>query len=444
MRTRFSKAAMRLGVSAEGGAGAVLGASDGVAGTFAASRLASRSSCSTTSLRNSPSAVKGRRSITRNASSGLWSDKVLSPAISLACSLSRVASRSRCGALCLNLGLNLGCLSKARLHRKVKRLIRNGNSRRAMPTRKKHATKARKPPRKSKMVKSKRLTPGQWFEKLVAVQARLRAPNGCPWDREQTHQSLRTYLIEEAYEVLEALESGNDAKFAEEMGDLLLQIVFHSQIAREEGRFTVAEVIREIHDKMIRRHPHVFGKIRAKDSAEVLRNWEQIKAEERRSRDNKNDSKSDESVPKETSLLDGVSHALPATLEGFQLTRKASRIGFDWEDAGGVFEKLLEETEELKKASKEQDHLRMEEELGDLLFAAVNLSRFLKIDPEIALKKANAKFSRRFREMERLARKNGQEFKDLPREEMETLWEAAKKGEGKPRLSELSGAETKQ
>src|SRR5437899_3270522 len=311
-----------------------------------------------------------------------------------------------------------------------------------MSTRKKHAKQARKAPRKK--AKSKQLTPAQWFEKLVAVQARLRAPNGCPWDREQTHRSLRTYLIEEAYEVLEALESGNDAKFAEEMGDLLLQIVFHSQIAREEGRFTVAEVIREIHDKMVRRHPHVFGETRAKDSAEVLRNWEQIKAEERRTSGNKGDSKPGDDLSKEGSLLDGVSRALPATLEGFQLTRKASRIGFDWEDAGGVFEKLLEETEELKKASKEQDHLRMEEELGDLLFAAVNLSRFLKIDPEIALKKANAKFSCRFREMERLARKNGQEFKDLPREEMETLWEAAKKGEGKLRLSELSGAETKQ
>src|SRR5436853_6257060 len=140
-----------------------------------------------------------------------------------------------------------------------------------MPTRKKHAKEARKAPRKSKEAKSKELTPGQWFEKLVAVQARLRAANGCPWDREQTHLSLRTYLIEEAYEVLEALESGNDAKFAEEMGDLLLQIVFHSQIAREAGRFTVADVIREIHDKMIRRHPHVLGKTRAKDSRKLLR-----------------------------------------------------------------------------------------------------------------------------------------------------------------------------
>src|SRR3989449_6651528 len=169
----------------------------------------------------------------------------------------------------------------------------------------KKQTKNRKNPRRrrAKPVKRRQATPGEWFEKLVAVQARLRAPGGCPWDREQTHESLRTYLIEEAYEVLGALESGNDAKFAEEMGDLLLQIVFHSQIAQEEGRFTVAEVIREIHDKMIRRHPHVFGKIRAKDSAEVLRNWEQIKAEERRSRDNKNDSNGGGKTPKETSLL---------------------------------------------------------------------------------------------------------------------------------------------
>src|SRR6266851_2835186 len=314
-----------------------------------------------------------------------------------------------------------------------------------MPTRQKQTKKAKKLRRRSgKPVKQKQLTPGQWFEKLVAVQARLRAPNGCPWDREQTHQSLRTYLIEEAYEVLEALESGNDAKFVEEMGDLLLQIVFHSQIAREEGRFTVAEVIREIHDKMVRRHPHVFGKTRAKDSAEVLRNWEQIKAEERLSSDKKRDSKTGDGVTEEVSLLDGVSRALPATMEGFQLTRKASRIGFDWEEAGGVFEKMREETVELKKALREQDHLKMEEELGDLLFAAVNLSRFLKIDPEIALKKANAKFSRRFRAMERMARKDGREFKDLRREEMEALWDAAKKPEGKPPSPAMNGAPSKQ
>jgi len=312
-----------------------------------------------------------------------------------------------------------------------------------MPTRKKRTKPGKKTRRKSNAAEHKRLTPGEWFEKLVAVQARLRAPNGCPWDREQTHQSLRTYLIEEAYEVLEALESGDDAKFAEEMGDLLLQIVFHSQIATEEGRFTVAEVIREIHDKMIRRHPHVFGETHAKDSNEVLRNWEHIKAEERRAGASKGDSKSAAAGPQEASLLDGVSRALPATLEGFQLTRKASRIGFDWEEAGGVFQKLAEEAEELKKATKEQDQVKIEEELGDLLFAAVNLSRFLKIDPEIALKKANAKFSRRFHEMEKLARENGGEFKDLPREEMEALWEATKRAEGKPRLPAMSGAQAK-
>jgi len=312
-----------------------------------------------------------------------------------------------------------------------------------MARRQKKARKARKTGRGGRPAKQKQLTPGQWFEKLVAVQARLRAPNGCPWDREQTHQSLRTYLIEEAYEVVEALESGNDAKFAEEMGDLLLQIVFHSQIAREEGRFTVAEVIREIHDKMIRRHPHVFGKTRAKDSAEVLRNWEQIKAEERSTAGKKGNSTGGEEVAGETSVLDGVSHALPATLEGFQLTRKASRIGFDWEEAGGVFEKLREETEELKKAWGGQDQPKMEEELGDLLFAAVNLSRFLKIDPEIALKKANAKFSKRFRSMEALARKNGRQFKDVSREEMEAFWETVKQSEGKPKLPAASGMPAK-
>jgi tetrapyrrole methylase family protein/MazG family protein len=272
------------------------------------------------------------------------------------------------------------------------------------------------------------------------VQARLRAPEGCPWDREQTHESLRTYLIEEAYEVLEAMESGNDAKFAEEMGDLLLQIVFHSEIAREEGRFTVADVIREIHDKMIRRHPHVFGETRAKDSAEVLRNWEQIKAEERRALARKAGMGADGGTAKETSLLDGVARGLPATMEGFQLTRKAARIGFDWEDADGVFEKMGEETEELRTALQAGEPGKTEEELGDLLFAAVNLARFLKVDPEIALKKANAKFSRRFRAMEKLARASGREFKNLPRDEMESLWDAAKKAEVRTELRERRGA----
>jgi tetrapyrrole methylase family protein/MazG family protein len=287
-----------------------------------------------------------------------------------------------------------------------------------MATKKRKTRKPRTPPAQ---------TAGEWFEKLASVQARLRAPDGCPWDREQTHASLRTYLIEEAYEVLEALESGDDAKFAEEMGDLLLQIVFHSQIAKEEGRFEVSDVIREVHDKMVRRHPHVFGEKRAKDSAEVLKNWEQIKKEERTAAAKK---KADNSTGKGTgSLLGGVSRALPAALEGFQLTRRAARIGFDWENVDGVIDKMSEETGELRQALDAKDAKRTDEEMGDLLFAAVNLARFLHIDPEIALKKANAKFSARFRGMEELAANSGKALANVPREQMEEFWETAKRAE---------------
>ena len=289
------------------------------------------------------------------------------------------------------------------------------------PKTKSRSTSSRKGSRKAP--KEEKLTAGEWFERLVALQARLRAPNGCPWDREQTHATLRTYLVEEAYEVLDAMKSGDDAKFAEEMGDLLLQIVFHSQIAAEQRRFTVADVIREVHEKMVRRHPHVFGEKRARDAAEVLRNWEQIKAQERR---RNGAAKNEENL---TSLLDGVPRTLPATLEGLQLTRKASRAGFDWDNAQGIFEKLREECAELRHASETKDAARVEEEMGDLLFAAVNLARFLQVDPEIALKNANAKFARRFREMERLSADNGRAFANVPRADKEKLWEAAKRGE---------------
>lgn len=233
------------------------------------------------------------------------------------------------------------------------------------PIRKKRAEQRKKTKRRTrKPAKAEKITPGDWFERLVAVQARLRAPNGCPWDREQTHESLRTYLIEEAYEVLEALDSGDDGKFAEELGDLLLQILFHSQIAREEGRFSVSDVIQEIHDKMVRRHPHVFGETRAKDSAEVLRNWEQIKAQERRSKDQQAEAKSGTRVEKEVSLLEGVSRSLPATLEGFQLTRRAARAGFDWENVTGIFEKMREETAELQGALGPQDRRESKKNWG--------------------------------------------------------------------------------
>jgi tetrapyrrole methylase family protein/MazG family protein len=296
-----------------------------------------------------------------------------------------------------------------------------------MGSRKKHSTKsAKRHAPAHQAAKPDRLSAGAWFEKLVALQRRLRAPNGCPWDREQTHTTLRTYLIEEAYEVLDALESGDDAKFAEEMGDLLLQVVFHAQIATEERRFSVADVIREVHEKMVRRHPHVFGAKRAKDSAEVLKNWEQIKTQER-------SQTSTGAMPAKTktpaSLLDGVPRTLPATLEGLQLTKKAARIGFDWSDLAGIFDKMREESAELQRAVETKDVCHIEEEAGDLLFAAVNVARFLKVDPEIALKRANAKFLRRFREMERLASNTGRKLEKVPRAEMEKLWESAKHNE---------------
>jgi MazG family protein len=267
----------------------------------------------------------------------------------------------------------------------------------------------------------KQLSAGDWFEKLVAIQKRLREPGGCPWDIEQTHQTLRTYLIEEAYEVLDAIESGQDDKFAEELGDLLLQVTFHSQIASETDRFNISDVIQSIHDKMIRRHPHVFGEVQAKDSEEVLRNWQKIKTQERIEKEG-----AAAGEPKPASALDGVPKSIPATLEGLQLTKKAARTGFDWQNVKGVFEKVREEATELEHTLEHGTAAEAEEELGDLLFAAVNLARFLHIDPEIALKRANGKFVRRFREMERIAATRGRKFEDVPRPEKESLWNTAK------------------
>jgi MazG family protein len=322
----------------------------------------------------------------------------------------------------------------------------------------------RKPIRKSKPAtsaprKSKSKFPhppnaGPAFQKLVALMSRLRAPGGCPWDREQSHSSLRTYLIEEAYEVLDALEAADNAKFAEELGDLLLQVLFHSQIAQEENRFDITDVIREIYEKMVRRHPHVFGTKRANTSAEVLRNWEIIKKEEQRAKSPKAPATAKKDSPE--SLLDGVPRALPALLEGYQLTRKAARVGFDWHNVDGIFEKLEEEARELREVlaranatpnssssqagpvkptragqgtASPEHSTRIESELGDILFVAVNLARFLKVDPEIAMKKASSKFSRRFREMERLARAQGTTFSKVPRPQMESLWEESKQSE---------------
>jgi len=266
---------------------------------------------------------------------------------------------------------------------------------------------------------------GQLFEALVALQARLRAPNGCPWDREQTHESLRTYLVEETYEVLDALESGDWYEFAGELGDLLLQVVFHAELAAEAGKFDIADVIERIHTKMVSRHPHVFGKVKARTSAEVLKNWEQLKAEERRAA-KKASGKSASQAAGAASVLDGVPRSLPALLEAHQLTRRAANVGFDWKNVQGLFEKLKEESRELRGALRSKDRSRHEEEVGDLLFVGVNLARFLGLDAEIALKRANRKFSERFREMERLAAADGKHLSALSAEELESLWNEAK------------------
>jgi MazG family protein len=290
----------------------------------------------------------------------------------------------------------------------------------------KKIVRKRKPARRPKS-KLKSTAVGPAFEKLVGVMSRLRAPGGCPWDREQTHATLRTYLIEEAYEVLDALDSTDDAKFAEELGDLLLQVLFHAQIAHEEHRFDITDVIRAIHDKMVRRHPHVFGDTTAKTAADVLRNWEIIKKEER--------AKSGASAKQKEadSILDGVPQNIPALLEANQLTRKAARIGFDWHNLDGIFDKLTEETQELQAvlnhpsaSTPPPPSSTIEGEVGDILFVAVNLARFLNIDPEIALKKTSAKFSRRFRTMERLAREQGTILAKIPRPQMESLWDQSK------------------
>jgi len=273
---------------------------------------------------------------------------------------------------------------------------------------------------------------GKWFEKLVALQAKLRGPGGCPWDREQTHESLRKFLIEETYETLDAMDSGDAKKFASEMGDLLLQVVFHAILAEETGAFGMADVIESVHSKMIRRHPHVFGDAKADTSAAVLKNWEQIKAEERagETRRASGNAAAKAATADAESVLAGVPKTLPAVLEAYQLTRRASHIGFDWESLDGVLEKMSEESRELlaeTKGGSGSRQARLEEEAGDLLFAAVNAARFVGVDPEIALKKANRKFKQRFTWMESAARKTGVGLADAPRERMEELWDQSKK-----------------
>jgi MazG family protein len=317
-----------------------------------------------------------------------------------------------------------------------KRKSARGRAKRKRPAKRREAN------RKSEVrVTERERAAGEWFAKLVALQARLRSPKGCPWDREQTHASLRKYLIEEAYEVLDAMESSDPRKFASELGDLLLQVVFHANIAESEGRFGISDVIEAVYTKMVRRHPHVFGNVVAETPGAVLKNWEQIKAAERAAEksEKQQDGGKKETAPE--SILAEVPRSMPAVLEAYQLTRRASRIGFDWENIEGVLEKLEEERRELlatlprgHATAEHTDALshaerltpEVEEEVGDLLFAGVNVARFVGIDPEIALKKANRKFTQRFQWMETAAARVGNRLADLPRERMEELWNESK------------------
>jgi tetrapyrrole methylase family protein / MazG family protein len=264
------------------------------------------------------------------------------------------------------------------------------------------------------------LTPlekGCSFESFHEIIAHLRAPNGCPWDREQDHQSLRNNLLEETYEALVALDEDNSDHMREEFGDILLQITLHAQIASEYGEFNIAQVFKGIHDKIIRRHPHVFGDLRVEGVEHVLQNWEKLKAAER-SEDIK------ENGGKEKGLLDGVALALPALSQAEEIQRRVARVGFDWPDASGVVDKINEECRELLTA---EDLPSRADELGDLLFSVVNLARHYEIDAESALRETNIRFRKRFTHIEESARSQGKMVNDLSLDEMEAYWQEAKK-----------------
>jgi nucleoside triphosphate diphosphatase len=264
--------------------------------------------------------------------------------------------------------------------------------------------------------------PSKELSDLIALMARLRAPDGCPWDREQTFATLAPMLIEEAYEVIEAAEAKDWPALRDELGDLLFQIVFYGQIATDEGHFGLEASITRVHEKMVRRHPHIFGDETVESVADVLVNWEAIKAAER---------KAEGKAEKKTSLLDGVSHKLPALLEAYQLTTKAARVGFDWRDATQVFEKMEEETNELRAEIErgERDEKALADEVGDLLFVVTNLARKLNLEPEMALKAANRKFRRRFGYIETQLAEQGRGCAEASLEEMDALWNEAKRQE---------------
>jgi len=247
------------------------------------------------------------------------------------------------------------------------------------------------------------------FAALVEIIAKLRSPEGCPWDRAQTHASIKGNLIEEAYEVLEAIDEQDMGMLCEELGDLLMQIVLHSQMASEAEDFEISDVVRKINEKLIRRHPHVFGDAKAEDAKQVITNWEALKREEGKGSE---------------SILDGVPKDMPSLAYSQAIQRRAARVGFDWKDVDGVIEKLAEEVAELKAATEHQQRVR---EFGDLLFTLANVARKLDIDLEGALRRANERFYRRFSYMEQVCKKKGIALESLPLEEQDALWDEAKR-----------------
>ena len=282
--------------------------------------------------------------------------------------------------------------------------------------------------------------------------ARLRAPGGCPWDREQTFDSIKPYTLEETYEVLEAIDNRDWNELTGELGDLLLQVLFYAQMAKEQNTFSIDEVIDRLCQKLVDRHPHVFGDVKAETSSEVLRNWEALKAEEKKKQLEAGGGKSAKSEGKPDSVLAGVSPAMPALLEAHKLSSRAAHAGFDWPNVQGLFEKLHEETQELQEQLQDfpapgpqpqgrgmagagrpqiSDDLRerLEGELGDLFFVLVNIARYLSLDPESALKKTNRKFKRRFQWMEDQLRAAGRTPQQAPMDELESLWQQAKQQE---------------
>jgi tetrapyrrole methylase family protein / MazG family protein len=250
------------------------------------------------------------------------------------------------------------------------------------------------------------------FETLVAITKKLRGPDGCPWDKEQTHKSIRNNMLEETYESLEAIDSGNPKELEEELGDMLMQVVLHSQIADDDKEFEIGDVVEGINKKLIYRHPHIFGDVKVSGSGEVLKNWQELKQKKK---------------GKEASVIGSVPKSMPSLAYAEEIQRRAAQTGFDWKNPDDIIDKLCEEIEELKEAKTKE---RKAEEFGDLLFTLVNIARRMGIDTETSLRETNERFFRRFTHMEKLARERGLDFNKLPLEEMDKLWNEAKKAVG--------------